>query len=180
MALSACERPLSQPSHGAPLPTQTFEHIERLSVGVSDVRIFQERQNFELPDDFIVSLRDRAVLYLSKKFEATGNAKGETLQILIEDARVTKSDKESSYSFLRSVGVDSSYIYSLELVLRIEHRDAYGRVLRGEVVRATKRFGISEHDGPAVREQKQFKAVEDLFVILDPEMNRVIRSSLAL
>ena len=64
--------------------------------------------------------------------------------------------------------------------MRIEHRDAYGRVLRGEVVRATNRFGISEHDGPAVREQKQFKAVEDLFVILDPEMNRVIRSSLTL
>lgn len=166
--------------YGAPLPSQTFDHIERLQVGVSDVRIFQERQDFELPDDFIVSLRDRAVLYLSKKFEATGNTNGETLQILIEDARVTKNDKESAYSLFRTVGVDTSYIYSLELVLRIEHRDAYGRVLRGEVVRATKRFGVSEHDGPAVREQKQFKAVEDLFVILDPEMNRVTRSGMKL
>ncbi len=78
------------------------------------------------------------------------------------------------------VGVDNMHLYDVNLVLRLEHISRDGYVAYAETVRASKRFGVSEHDGLAAREQKQFRAVEDLFEVLDPQMSQVIKSKMRL
>lgn len=168
-------------ANGLPLPVQTFEHIQRLPVNVSDVRVFSGDKADESPEAFAISVHDRAVLYLSKKFDVVdAYVSPNTLQITIENASVTRSEQESSYSLLNMVGVDGLHLYDVSLVLRLEHLNRAGQVIHGESVRASKRFGVSEHDGLAAREQKQFKAIEDLFVVLDPQMSQVVKSKMHL
>ena len=178
-AVSACDRPMSRLANGLPLPMQTFDHIARLPVNVGDVRVFSSDQIGEMPKGFVVSVHDRAVLYLSQKFDVL-DASSHSLRIVIEDASVEKSEQKSSYSLFSMVGVDGLHLYDVRLSLRLEHRDDYGRVVHAESVMASKRFSISEHDGPAAREQKQFSAIEELFAVLDPQMERVVKLKMRL
>lgn len=178
--MSGCEKPANKLAHGLPLPEQTYEHVGRLSLDVREVQIFQGDVGAEAGGDFAVSLADRALLYLSKKFKASDGGHEGRLVVIIEDASVDQVHRGSRYSFLDRVGLDGVDQYSLKLTVRLEHHGDDGRVLYGRRLQARKMLEVSEHESLAQREQEQFNAVEELFAILDPEMLRVIRAEMNL
>lgn len=176
----ACERPVNRVAHGLSMPAQTFEHVERLPLDVSYVEIIRgDGLALGRSGDFSISLHERAMLYLSQKLYARGFGVGHLVAV-IDEANVSHVQKASSHSVLSRIGVDRVDEYVLTLVVRFEHSDAVGQVLSGEVLRVEKRFSVSEHDSLAGREQKKFKAVEDIFKVLDPRVGRVIKGKMHL
>lgn len=182
LVLGACERPVPRVSNGLPLPAQTYDHVKRLPLRVGNVQILRdERSEGRRVGDFSVSLHDQAMLYLSKKFETRG-VFGDTGQLVVkvEDVHVEHRQSPSNHSVLQRIGIDRVNHYDLGVSIRLEHRDDAGRVLYGKVLSAEKKLSISEHLSMAAREQAQFDAVEDMFVLLDPQVNRVIRNQMNL
>lgn len=181
LLVSACERVTPIVSNGLPLPVQTFEHVQRLSVNVSNVQIIRGSDEMQgRMGDFSISLHDRAMQYLSQKFQTTGDLSGSQLVASVEDVQVQHMQRQSNRDFFKSLGVDMVDQYRLRLSLRLEHRTIEGRVLYGKVLSVEKTLNISEHTSLAAREQDQFEAVEDMFAILDPQVSRVIQNEMNL
>ena len=182
ITLVACERPALRVGNGMSPPVQTFEHVECLPVNVGNVQILQmDEAKDRRVGDFSISLHDRAMLYLSRKFETRGDfGHGGQLFIAVEAADVQHMQKQSQHTILQRIGLDRVDKYVLRLSLRLEHRDDYGRVLYGKVLDVTKNLNVSEHLSPAEREQAHFEAVEDMFVLLDPQVNQVVKSEMNL
>jgi len=176
IGLGACERPTPRLANGLPLPAQTYAHVERLPLRVGNVQILREDHvSGRRVGDFSVSLHDQAMLYLSQKFETRGAfGSSDELVVKIEDVRVQHMQKPSSHSIFERIGVDRVNQYDLGLSIRLEHRDNFGRVLHGKVLSAQKMLNVSEHLSMAARERAQFDAIEDMFAILDPQVNQVI------
>jgi len=178
--LGACDRPVNRVKHGLPMPIQTFEHVERLDVAVNNVRIEGNIANVgRRSGDFAVPFYDQAMSYLSHKFDAQGYGE-QYLSVMVERADVRHVQKQSKHMVFSKICVDRVDEYLIDLHVRIEHRDVAGLVLAGEMVKVQKRFSVSEHDSPAAREQKQYLAVEEVFKLLDPQMNRIIRETMKL
>ena len=181
-ALTACERPIPRVANGLPLPSQTFEHVKRLPVKVGNVQILREdHASGGRAGDFSISLHDQAMLYLSQKFETRGafHDSGQ-LVVKVEDVSVKHSQKPSNHSVLQKINIDRVHRYDLSLSIRLERRDDFGQVLYGKVLSANKVLNISEHLSISARERAQFDAIEDMFMLLDPQVNRVIRNEMDL
>ena len=181
-SLVACDRPAARLQHGLPMPTQTFEHVERLPVAVSEVAIVvADSVKKTYVGDYTVALDERAKLYFSKKLEAQPVYVDQgRLVVSIERADVKYAEKESTHSVFKKIGVDHVNEYAMNLSVRLEHQDAFGRAIYGRQLNVNKVYNVSEHDSPVMREQKRFDAIETMFEILDPEVTRVIRGEMTL
>ena len=182
VVLNGCERPAPRIANGLPLPAQTFEHIERLPVNVGNVQILMEDALRDARvGGFSISLTDRAMLYLSKKFETSGafGADGQ-LVARVEVADVQHMQRPSDHRLLQTINLDRINRYFMELAIRLEHVGRDGRVLHGQVLRVSKVLNLSEHSSIAAREQAQFDAVEEMFDLLDPQVTQVVKDNMKL
>ena len=179
LGLAGCTMPGHRLVNGQPVAGQSFAHVEPLSVNVGKVEIVDRSGAAVMPDDFVFSLPDQAILYLSRKFETVRGA-GEQqgyLLIRIEEANVMKGQQGGDDWF----GVTGQDRYVLLMRLALEHRAADGRVLYGKTVTAEQRFSIAEFGvSPARREQKQLEAVEKLFGVLDPKITEIVTQDMRL
>ena len=183
LTLAGCERPAAKLQHGLPMPVQTFAHIEPLAVAVDDVDIVVgDGVTKTYIGDYSVALDERAVLYFSKKLEAMSTYTGQRrLSVIIDATDVEHVQKDSQHKVFEKIGVDHVDQYTMRLAVRLEHQDLLtGDVIYGRKLNVSKTYSVSEHDSPVTREQKRFDAIEAMFDILDPEVNRVVRNEMNL
>jgi len=179
LALTACERPLGKVRHGMPMPVQTFAHIQRLPIAVQSVDVVvEDDRGDDYSADFPVSLDDKVKAYFGNKLDVIGG--NGRLVVRVEDSYVEHELIEASSRIWQKVGVGNVNRYAMNLVVRLEHVDASGRVIYGRVLKAQKVVNISEHDSLVERDQQRFDAIEDMFNILDPEVTRIVRDEMNL
>lgn len=180
LLVSACERVTPIVSHGLPLPVQTFENIESLLLNIKDVHILTKHETHEENIDFPVSLHDSAERYLEKKLQATGTHQDGALFVILEDTHIQHTKVKSKHPVFQWLSVDNIDQYKLHLSLRLEHRYAHHNVLFGKRLSVEKTLNLSEHLSLAEREQEQFKAIEEVFILLDPQITHVIKDEMRL
>jgi len=176
-----CARPVNRISHGLPMPSQTFAHVDPIFMSVSRVDIVSDRAAFEVGEGFSLPLDRYTEMYLAKKLQVSAEndaGKGVVLRAIIEDASVLVEEKGSSYPFLKKIGLDHVKRYSMVVAVHFQIVDHLGRVVSAERVSVARALSVSEHDAPSAREQKQFIAVEGLFDALDLHVSRVILSKM--
>lgn len=180
--LAGCERPMPRVYNGLPLPVQTFAHVQKLPVHVSSVLIERgDGDQSVRSGDFVIPLHDRAIQYLSQKFEARDDWKqGDRLVAYVENSSVYQDEQPSKSEVLNKIGVGQFHHYVLTLSLRFEHVGEQGNVIYGKVLNAEKSFSVTEHSSMADREQAQFDAVEEIFKMIDPQVNQIIRNEMNL
>lgn len=179
--LGACERPFSKLSSGLPIPQQTFAHVKPLTLAVSNVEVVQSEASLPAPEGFVLSLPALSQTYLSRKLQPIGQGgQGRVLRAIVEQNTVAYIQRGSEFPILKKIGVDQVDNYTMALVIRLEALDAQGRIVLGQVMRAHKSFGVSEHDSLADRERAQLEAVESLFAMVDSKIEQIVLNEMRL
>ena len=77
-------------------------------------------------------------------------------------------------------GLGGFDVYDVKVVLRLEHRNDAGDLIYGTVVNAHRGIKVSEHASIAERERVQFEGLEQLFLMLDGHVNKVLIKDMGL
>lgn len=173
-----CETPNHRYLNGQPVADQSFAHIAAVPVNVGTVEIVNASGVARMPDDFVFALPEQVILYLSKKFAATGE-RGRLL-VRIEEANVSKNHQDAKNGAAEMLGIGGEDRYVLFMRIALEHRGADGRILYGKVIGAEQRFSVSQRDSTAMRERAQLEAIEKLFGALDPKISQIISQDMRL
>lgn len=180
--LVACTTTSGGVQSGMPMPKQTYAHIQPIKVNVTQVEINNASARDDVPDDFVYSVSDQALLYLSRKFEASGYAPPQQgrLVVRIEEARAEYGHQEADQAVGRWLNVGGSDHYRIILKVVVEHQDQYGGVIYGKALSAEQKLGISEHSSIAKRESEQMAALETLFKAIDGKITDIVTHEMRL
>jgi hypothetical protein len=167
VVLAACANNVGP---GQPLPQLTFAQLQPIPVNVSTINT--HIRGSKTGGAFIADPAAVAENYMKARFVPRG-AQG-SLDATIEEATVTKDEKESANNVARFLKVGGTDVYNITLRVRFEHLGAGGLPLYGKVFTARRRLNISEHDSIAEREKFEFKSLEKMFNELDKEVIHMV------
>lgn len=165
--LAACTVPATG---GQPMPKMTFAHLKPIPVSVYAVNV--HKMDGKTEGDFIVDPMTLAEDYARSRFMATGG--DGTLEVIIEEASVTKATEESPNNVARLFNVGSMDKYDVVVRMRLEHIASGGNVAYGKTLSARRLLSITEHASVAEREKHEIEGLEKMFSELDKAVHQTV------
>ena len=168
LVLGACSS-MPHPA-GKPLPSMTFSHLKALGLNVAtrDISV----QPTDNQAGFSQNLDEMIDIYLNQKLNPRGE-QGKIVAALDESSIlvVSENSPNAAADFFGLGGLD---VYKVTIKLRLEHYNDAGDLEYGTVVNAHREIKISEHASIAEREHTQFEGLEQLFLMLDARVNKIL------
>ena len=168
LALGACS---SMPHpEGKPLPGMTFSHLKALGLNVAarDISV----QPTDNQARFSQNLDEMTEIYLTQKLHPQGE-RGKVVAAL-DESSIVVVEENSPNAAADFFGIGGFDVYKVAVKLRLEHYDDAGNLVYGTVVNAHRGIKISEHASIAEREHTQFEGLEQLFLMLDQRVNKIL------
>lgn len=168
LVLGACSS-MPHPA-GKPLPSMTFSHLKALglSVATKDISV----QPTDNQARFSQNLDEMMEIYLTQKL----NPRGEQGKVVaaLDESSIVLVNENSPNAAADFFGLGGADIYKVMIKLRLEHYNDAGDLVYGTVVNAHREIKISEHASIAEREHTQFEGLEQLFLMLDQRVNKIL------
>jgi hypothetical protein len=177
--LAGCES-LPHPE-GKPLPALTFERTDPLTLDVAKISVESLYRLSANRPDFVTEPGLALERYLRTRFTpGLPLSGGGVLLFRIEDVALLHTHEPSLYTVARFLDLAGSERYALKIVLRVEHLDGSGRLIRGTALQAQRIITLSEHASLAYREQRQLEGMEALIADLDARLVPLLTEEMGL
>ena len=166
--LGACS---SMPSpEGKPLPELGFAHLKALDLQVKNREIAVKPTDNKA--GFTQNLDEMVEMYLNRKLNPDGEA--DKIVASLDSSSIILIEENSPNAATDFFGLGGVDIYDVKMALRLEHHNDAGELIYGTVVNAHRAIKITEHASIAERERVQFEGLEQLFLMLDGHVNKVL------
>ena len=170
-ALSGCTS--GSMEDGLPLPDLTYQGIQPIPLNTSEIRIFNayEPNNEDTArSDRVLRTEEVLYRYAANRFRKAGN--NGSLVMIIRDASVNKTYKESENAFIRAIGVDDGFHYTFTAVIdAVFSPYQNGRKVEARI-RAERTAFVPDHYSLDEKDQEFFKLVEKTISDMDAEIQR--------
>jgi hypothetical protein len=172
--LAACN---SGPVPESP-PQVDFSKLQMVAIPINVSTINTHIREMKVGGAFVADPVEVMQKYLKARYEPRGMQ--DSLEVTIEEASVTKTEKAADSKVARYFNVGGQDVYNITLRVRFDYVETGGRLIYGRVYTAKRQMGISQHASIAEREQREVEGLEKMLTELDVRIRTMILNDMRL